>query len=108
MGGRVHMVSYLKAIFQDHSCEFQIFPHTPQQKILITTYPTTKCSYRTVMRIYGMNMPGTIDMVETQILREQKGSSIGYDTPLHHQTLPILKYLSILVIEKKYIFISID
>lgn len=83
MGGRVHMVSYLKAIFQDHSSEFQIFPHTPQQKIFITTYPTTKCSYRTVMCKYGMDMPGTIDMVGTQILQEKKGSSIGYDTPQH-------------------------
>lgn len=94
MGGRVHMVSYLKAIFQDHSYEFQIFPHTPQQKIFITTYPTTECSYRTVMRIYGMDMPGTIDMVETQILREQKGSSIGYDTPQNVAYFEVSEYLS--------------
>lgn len=107
MGGRVHMVSYLKAIFQDHSSEFQIFPHTPQQKNFITTYPTTKCSYRTVMCKYGMDMPGTIDMVGTQILQEKKGSSIGYDTPQHVAYFEVSEYLSYRE-EIYYIFISID
>lgn len=46
------------------------------------------------MRKYGMDMLGTIDMVKTQILREKKGSSIGYDAPQNVAYFEVSEYLS--------------